>query len=435
MNYILQIGEGNFLRAFAEDYIQSAYEKNGEWKVIITQPRTNTAVIDKLNAQDCEYDIIFRGRLGGKTINERRRINCVEKAVDSVSGFDTLKELFCSRDLKIVISNTTEAGITFNENDRAENYPDISFPAKLTLLLFERYKTCEAPLVLLPSELIEQNGDNLKACILKYAKLWEYNEDFSDYIKADCHFCNTLVDRIVTGHDIKDSDPCSVTCEPYKSLIIDCDGFAQKAIPFEGVEYSGELTFYRKRKVRILNGIHTMSFAAAFLSGREIVRDAVNDELIFDYIKKGSAEIQCTMGADISDYANTVIERFNNPYIDHKFLDISLNSISKFKARCLPTLLDYAEMQGKAPCILSFALAALIAFYKKDCRNDYEIKDNKEIIDYFTKDRSVFDVLSNSSFWDTDLTKINGLYDKVNGYYKSICVNGMENAIKEAVYE
>ena len=435
MNYILQIGEGNFLRAFAEDYVQQIYDKNKSYKAIITQPRTNTKVINALNAQGCEYDVIIRGRLRSKTIDQRRHINCVERAIDSVSGFNELKSVFSSEDLKLVISNTTEAGIEFNEKDKKENYPNISFPAKLTILLAVRFHTCKAPIVFMPCELIEHNGDALKECIFKYIDLWGMSDNFIKYVTENCHFCNTLVDRIVTGHDDSDSDPCSVNCEPYKSLIIDCDDYAKEVIPFEGVEFSSDLDFYRKRKVRILNGIHTMSFAASYLSGCEIVRDAVNNELISAYINNGAKEVQKTFDIDISDYTRTIIERFNNPYIDHKFLDISLNSVAKFKARCLPSILDYVEKTGEAPKILSFSIAALIAFYKKDCKDDYEIKDNDEVLDFFKKNRTVSEVLSNESFWGQDLTKVKGLSDKVNSYYDSICKNGMEKAVNEVVYE
>lgn len=435
MNYLLQIGEGNFLRAFAEDFVQEIYNQDKSYKVIITQPRTNTKVIDMLNSQNNEYDIIFKGRLGGETVNKRKHINCIESAVDSVSEFDTLKNFFKSSDLKIVMSNTTEAGITFVESDKKEDYPNISFPAKVTVLLFERYKNCGEPIVFIPCELIEANGDKLKECILRYAELWKLESGFKDYVNDTCHFCNSLVDRIVTGHDEKDGDKCSVTCEPYRSLIIDCDEFSKSVIPFKGVEYTNDLSFYRRRKVKILNGIHTMTFAASFLSGVEIVRDAVNDELLSAYILKGSKEIEKTLNSDISDYTKTVIERFNNPYIDHKFLDISLNSISKFKERCLPSLIEYVEITNELPSVLSFSFAAIIAFYKKDVRSDYEVRDGKDVLDFFSDERSVSETLSNKEFWDRDLTKINGLCKRVENYYNSICKNGMINAVKEVVYE
>ena len=212
---ILQFGEGNFLRAFAEHYIQAANEKGiYDGKVAICQPRKNNTVINALKKQNNEYDIILKGRLNGKIIDEVQHINCIEKCIDTVLETEELESTFCSHSLELIISNTTEAGICYNGNDKAENFPNISFPAKITYLLKKRFDLGKSGLVFLPVELIENNGNELKNCILKYAKLWNLGDEFINFVENECSFCNTLVDRIVTGKVEYESDACAVSCEP-----------------------------------------------------------------------------------------------------------------------------------------------------------------------------------------------------------------------------
>lgn len=427
MNFILQFGEGNFLRAFAEEYIQ-----NTDYKAVICQPRTNTRVINALKAQNNEYDVIVRGRLNGEIIDKREHIDCILDSVDTVGEYDKLKNYFCSDDLKIVISNTTEAGIAFVDSDKIENAPLVSFPAKVTALLLERFNNGKAPLVFLPCELIEDNGDNLKACILKYAELWNLPSEFVSYVNENS-FCNTLVDRIVTGHIEFDNDPCSVACEPYKSWIIAGDERAKNTIPFSGVEFADSLLEYRNRKVRILNGTHTMSVLCGYMLGIDIVRDMMNDELMAEYIARGLDEIKSTLSIPCDDFANAVIERFNNPFIDHKLLDISLNSVSKFKARCLDTIVDYFNENGELPRALSFSLSALIAFYTHLSDREYTVNDSEDVLAFFSSNPSVKEILENKSFWGMDLTKIDGLLEMTENYISKIKADGLEATVREVV--
>lgn len=410
MERILQFGEGNFLRAFAEEYIQDS----GYGEVAITQPRTNDKIINALNNQDCEYDIIFRGRLNGKIVDDRKHISCVSRAIDSARNYDELEELFCSSDLEIVISNTTEAGICFVAGDYT------TFPSKLARLLAKREYCGIAPLIFLPVELIENNGDELKRCITLYA------DDFGlslDYINS-CTFCNTLVDRIVTGHSADDDDPCSVTCEPYRSWIIQADKRTQNALPRWDVTYTDDLVSYRTRKVRILNGTHTMSVLAAYLCGIRIVRDMMNDDLFSRYIALGLDEIKSTLSIPADDFASSVVERFDNPFIDHRLWDISLNSVAKFRARCLDTIFDYHRMNGEYPKVLTFALSALIAFYKYEDAND-----SRDVVD-FIMTHTISDILSNADMWGADLSPMCEIVEK---NYDLIERLGMRGAVLEVV--
>lgn len=456
MEKIIQIGEGNFLRAFIDYYIQLAKEKDGyDGDVVICQPRNNTKIIDALRSQDCKYNVLLRGRYNGKVVDDIKEINCISRAVDTVSEYADLVELFKSDDLQLVISNTTEAGICFNANDKISDSPNVSFPAKLTALLYERYKADKSPVVFLPVELIENNGDALKACVIKYIKLWNLEDEFISFVSNECSFCNTLVDRIVTGHVDYKNDVCAVACEPYECFIIQADDRARAILPFSdkigNISYVDDLMPYRTRKVRILNGAHTMSVLAAYHMGFDIVRDMMQDELMNKYVKKGLYEqVIPTIdlpAEELRVFADSVLERFDNPFIDHKLLDISLNSIAKFKARCLCSLIDYKRITGKLPAIICFGLAALINFYDgefvdgkfigKRSDENYEIKDSNDVLEFFENafksDDAVSSLLSNKDFWDADLTEIDGLCNLVKKYYNEIKTYGMRKAVEKVV--
>ena len=431
---VLQFGEGNFLRAFAEDYFNIANEKGIlDVEVTICQPRTNTAVINKLNSQNCEYNVYKRGRLNGDVVDETTRITCVKECVDTVGEYDKLKEVFVNAD--VIISNTTEAGIVFNPDDKMSDSPSVSFPAKITALLYERFNQNGGKLLFLPVELIENNADELKKCVKRYAELWSLGDAFMSYVDS-CSFCNTLVDRIVSGHTEGDADVCSVNCEPYASWIIQADDYCKELLPIdslEGIVFATDIIPYRTRKVRILNGAHTMSVLAARLCGFDIVRDMMNDELFHTYIIRGLDEIKTTLNmdkAELDAYANSVLDRFNNPFIDHKLLDISLNSVSKFKARCMDSLAEYTENNGEAPNILCFALSALIAFYM----NGEGVRDTEDVLSFFEglKNDEPQTIVSKVC----DYYEINDIdvRNKVLYHYNNIVSLGIENAVRKAVY-
>lgn len=456
MKTILQIGEGNFLRAFAEYFVQLSNNVGIKSEVIICQPRKNTAVINALNAQNCGYHIVIRGRDNGQIVNKVMPVDCVSRCIDTAGEYDRLVDLFKNAALDIVISNTTEAGICFHSSDKLSDCPDVSFPAKVTALLYERYKAGKEGVIFLPVELIENNGGQLKECIKKYIALWNLGEDFAAYIDNECSFCNTLVDRIVTGHTEYKNDKCAVACEPYASWLIEADDEVRKALPFDRndtrISFVDSLQEYRARKVRILNGAHTMSVLAAYHMGFDIVRDMMQDDLMSRYVRKGLfEEVIPTINlpeSELKTFAGSVLERFDNPFIDHKLLDISLNSVSKFKARCLGTLIDYNRMTGTLPAVICFGLAALIHFYngqyvgarfigKRD-KDTYEIKDSKDVLDFFSKAFQSGDVvravLSNKAFWNTDLTEIEGLYQLVKRDYDSIVSLGMKKAVEKVIF-
>lgn len=461
---VLQFGEGNFLRAFVDWYIQKADEKgifNGS--VVIAQP-TSHGRADFLNQQKSFYTVAVRGRENGRVVDSYDRISCVSRCINTFTDYQSLIDVAVSPDLQVIISNTTEAGIVYKENEKLSDAPNVTYPAKLTALLYERFKKGEKGVLVLPAELIEDNGAVLKKYVLRYADDWSLGEDFKNYINNECNFCSTLVDRIVTGFPKNDynkiteelgyDDKLITVCEPYNSWIIQGDESLSEIFPIHkaglNVIWCDDIKPYRTRKVRILNGAHTMSVLAAYHAGFDIVRDMMQDSLFSAYVKKGLEQVMVTIDMpkdELASFADAVLDRFDNPFINHKLLDISLNSVSKFKARCLYTLLDYVEITGKLPTILCFGLSALIHFYNGRYvdgafvgeRNglSYEIKDSKDVCDFFEQAYATEDVvksvLENESFWDADLTKVSGLYDLVKKYFDDINAFGMMEAVKKVV--
>lgn len=412
---IIQFGEGGFLRGFVDWMIQKMNDSGlTDIGVVVVQPIAQ-GMCDVLSAQDCNYTHIIRGKEGV----EQTFVNCITRCVKPYDDYENYLELAENPDFKYVVSNTTESGIAYNEGDKLTNAPPKSFPAKVTALLYKRFEAGLGGFVFLPCELIDKNGATLKSIVLRYAKEWNLCEDFIKWIEEENVFCNTLVDRINTGYPKGESfegledDKMLNTSEFFHLWVIEGDKKALEELPFEkaglNVIITDCLDMYRTRKVRILNGAHTSMIPYAMLEGIETVRDCMEDENMFAFVKKCVFdEIIPTLDLpeeELLSYANSVFERFNNPYIRHLCASISLNSVSKFKVRVLPSLLEYIKRQNKMPQNLIFSLAKLIEFYKKGTPAD------DEGIIAFMKEKSVADILANKTFWDEDLSF---LYDEVS---------------------
>ncbi len=441
---ILQFGAGNFLRAFA-DYAVDIMNKKGLFhgSVVICQS-TSRGSGDIINAQNGLYTVVLRGRENGKIVDKSEVVESVSRCVNANDEFSSLLDLAKSDDLKLVISNTTEAGIVFNSGDKFSDNPPSTYPGKLTRILYERYKYFNADkekaLLILPCELIDKNGDELLNCVLKYCDSWNLGEDFKNWLSY-CDFSNTLVDRIVTGKPSEDlseklgyDDKLIDVAEPFFFWAIEGSEKLKDAFPLDksglNVVFSDDISLYKKRKVRILNGAHTVSVLGAYLEGFDIVRDMMQNEKYNSFIKdvllnEVMPYIELPQ-KEKEDFANAVLERFDNPFIDHKLLDISLNSVSKFKARCLPSLIDNVK-DGKFPKGLFTGLAYLIKFYNGEwidgklygerSGEKYEIRDDKKVLGFFNEAYKSGDVvkavLSNKELWDEDLTEIQGAVDFV----------------------
>ena len=478
---IMQFGEGNFLRAFIDwmiHHINQAGKFNG--KVVVVQPIA-TGQVDLLNEQDGLFTLFLRGVEEGKVIENKEIIAAISRGINPYENWQEYIACAKNPDLRFIVSNTTEAGIIYLSEEFVEDSPLKSFPAKLTAFLYARYKHFNGDpdkgLLIFPCELIDRNGDQLKTIMLRLIEEWQLPAEFSQWIKEHNHFFNTLVDRIVTGYP-RDSvdeyrqvlgyeDKLIDVGEVFHLWVIEGDQRFAHELPLKdiglNVLWVDNLTLYRERKVRVLNGAHSMTVPVAYLCGLDTVKEAVDNEMVGKFMRRGIFnEILPTLklpeGEKIS-FANLVLERFQNPFTHHRLIDISLNSISKFKARCLPSLLDYVESRGESPPMLAFSLAALMVFYKgtsieqnkleaRRDKGEYFIMDNVDVLEYFQfvwkayneEDKKslsdlVTKVLSNKVFWGLDLNKVNSLNKFLYKWIEIILDQGMKDALKKLLDE
>ena len=454
---VMQFGEGNFLRAFVDYFYDIANEKAGyNGKVKLVQPIGNfPQMADWINEQEGLYTLYLRGSEKGQKVDAKRVISCVSDCVCPYVGnkWDEVLALARSEELETVVSNTTEAGIAYTQGDSAfDQVPPNSFPAKLTRVLYERYKAfngaADKGLVILSCELIDNNGKELQKCCNNYAKDWNLDAAFIDWMNNANTFCSTLVDRIVPGR-IRDPKELAALEEAngYHDTVLDVgevfgvwviEGPAglEDKLPFKkagvNVMVVPDVTPYKKRKVRILNGAHTGFVLGAYLAGFDIVRDCMHDETILGYMNKMLLqEVVPILPLDQDDckkFAAAVEDRFNNPFVNHELMSISLNSTSKWRARNMPSFLEYIEKNGKLPTCLTMSFAAYIAFYSNNiqelndkglvCKrakgNEYTISDDRYVLEFYNAHKDddiptlVHAVMTNEQMWGQDLTKVAG---------------------------
>ena len=466
---IMQFGEGNFLRAFVDYWFDMSNERVG-WngKAVLVQPIA-MGLTKLINEQEGLYTLYLRGSEKGQKVDDKRVISSVSRCINPYDedGWKAMMELAVSDDLEYVVSNTTEAGIVYDPACQPEDRPASSFPGKLTQVLYERFTAGKAPLVILSCELIDNNGKELEKCVGQYIDQWGLPEAFKEWC-ASCTFCSTLVDRIVPGRirDPKEKealdqangylDELLDVGECFGVWIIEGPQWLEEKLPFKAaglnVHVVPDVTPYKKRKVRILNGAHTGFVLGAYLAGFDIVRDCMHDETVKGFMNKMlNEEIIPTLPLDKKDlmeFAAAVEDRFNNPFVNHELMSISLNSTSKWKARNMPSFLAYIEEKGELPVCLTMSLAAYIAFYSNDiqertekglvCRrsagNEYTVSDDAWALDFYyahkddTPEELVHAVLTNEQMWDQDLTKIAGLEEAVVCDLKKIRSEGAKAA-------
>lgn len=436
---IIQFGEGGFLRSFVDVFIHKMNEQGlYDGKVVVVQP-INKGLIPVINEQKGIYHQFLRGIENGEVVDECIQVESISRGVDPYTDYKAYLDLAHNPDMHIIISNTTEAGIEYLGTESIDDAPPKSFPAKLTALLYERYKAGLPGFIILSCELIDNNGKELENCVLKYAKLWELPEAFIEWIENDNHFCNTLVDRICTGYPrdevesltkrLGQEDKLMNTAEIFHLWVI--EGDFEEVFPLQkagiNVIWTDNVKPYKKRKVRILNGGHTSMVLGARLYGLSTVKECLDDEIIFAFLKKTMfEEIIPTLGNKEEDiqFGKDVLERFANPFVKHQLLSIALNSVSKFKARVLPTIMEYYEMNKSLPKCMTFSLAALIAFYRTN-----EANDNEDIMS-FMKEASVEDILKMEKYWGCDLSFMK---DEVEHYLSVMATEGMKKAYEEVL--
>ena len=411
-NKIIQFGEGGFLRGFV-DWIVELTNENTDFDagVTVVQP-IEKGMCEMLEKQNCTYTHIMRGLKDGVPTVDKKIINVIKDTVEPYKDFESYLKLSQNPEFKFIVSNTTESGIAFSDEDTPEKAPHITFPAKLTLLLKRRFDLKLDGFIFLPCELIDKNGSTLKECVLKYASLWGYEKAFSDWIENNNTFCNTLVDRIVTGYPKDEEiqlgyeDNMVNTSELFHLWVIEGCNDITKYFPFDkaglNIIVTDDLEKYRTRKVRILNGAHTSMIPYAMLEDIETVGDCMKDEKMSAFVKKCVYdEIIPTLDLpfeELKAYADDVFERFENPFIKHFCSSIALNSVSKFKVRVLPSILEYIKRKNKMPENLMISFAKLIEFYKTDMTND------DATVTEFMKNSDVDTILKNKELWGEDLS-------------------------------
>ena len=450
---VMQFGEGNFLRAFVDYWFDMSNEKAG-WngKCVLVQP-INMGLTELINEQEGLYTLYLRGAENGEKVDRKRVISSVSRCLNPYAedGFASMMELAVSDDLEYVVSNTTEAGIVYDPACKLEDKPCASFPGKLTQVLYTRWKAGKSGLVILSCELIDNNGKELLRCVNAYVKQWGLEDGFKKYINEDCTFCSTLVDRIVPGRVKDPAEAAAMEQENgYVDALVDVGevfgvwniegpAWLEEKLPFKAAGLNcpvvPDVTPYKKRKVRILNGAHTGMVLGAWLAGFRIVRDCMENDTVRGFMNKMIYdEIIPTLPldkADLESFAAAVQDRFNNPFVDHELLSISLNSTSKWKARNFPSFEEYVKNTGKLPKCLTVSFAAYIAFFSNEiqelndsglvCRRSdgtaYTCSDDRWVLEFYydhrndTAEELVRAVMTNTQMWDMDLTAIAGFYE------------------------
>ena len=467
---VMQFGEGNFLRAFVDDFFDIANEKAGfNGKVVLVQPIAQ-GLTDLINKQEGLYTLYLRGSEKGVKVDDKRVISAVSRCINPYGDWEKVLDLARSDDLEIIVSNTTEAGIVHDTESAFDQAPPVSFPAKLTRVLYERFTAGRPGIVMLSCELIDNNGKELLKCVNQYIDDWKLSDEFRSWVNKENVFCSTLVDRIVPGRirDPKEvealaaangyEDPLTDVGEVFGIWVIEGPAGLEDRLPFKKagvpVIVVPDVTPYKKRKVRILNGAHTGFVLGAYLAGYDIVRDCMHDETVLGYMNKMLyEEVIPTLPLDkkdLEDFAQAVQDRFNNPFVNHELMSISLNSTSKWRARNMPTFLDYVKEKGTLPACLTTSFAAYIAFYSIEvkeltdkglvCRrpkgNEYTVSDDRWVLEFYWEHRGdspealVHAVMSNTEMWGQDLTEIAGFEAEVVRILKQIREEGALAAYK-----
>ena len=476
---VLQFGEGNFLRGFV-DWMIDRMNRQGLFngRVVVVQP-IGRGLAPVINEQDALYTLFLRGVQDGKVVEDVSLNSAISRALCPYDQFDEYIRLASNPDLRFVISNTTEAGIAYNPDDQYDDRPPASYPGKLTVFLHKRFEAFHGDLsrglIVIPCELIENNGGNLKKIVLRLAEEWKLGTDFISWLNNACRFMSTLVDRIVTGYPRGEAeefarrlgyeDRLLDTAEIFHLWVIEGDKSVEAEFPTTRaglhVIWTDDMTPYRTRKVRILNGAHTMTVLAAYQYGKNTVKECVDDEVIGRFMKKAIFEdiipVLDLPEDELESFADAVLERFSNPYIKHMLMSIALNSTSKFKVRVLPTILDNLSRLHRLPQKLAFSFAAYITFYRgteirdgklighRALDGEYPVSDDAYALEKFaalwraydgTREgagKLVGELFADRKLWDEDLNAYAGLADAVAGYVYHILTDGIEKTIQSTL--
>lgn len=461
---VIQFGEGNFLRCFF-DWQLDIINKNTDLNagVVVVRPIDFDAV-PLLDTQDGLYTAIIRGiDERGEVVKDYTVISSINREIPIYKNFQEYLQLAHNPEMRFIVSNTTEAGIAFSAEDRYEDTPQSTFPGKLTRLMHERFVVFNGDMtkgfILMPCELIDYNGEELRKMVLKYAELWNLGEDFKNWLINGNIWCSTLVDRIVTGYprgekeeltkELGYEDGFITTGEYFYLFVIQGPkDILTRELKLEGLNLNilivDDLKPYKMRKVGILNGAHTAMVPVSYLYGIDTVRESMENDDIRNFIELAiDEEIIPALDMDekeLKEFKEAVINRFKNPYVKHMLMDISLNSMAKYKSRILPQVLETYKRTGKLPKRLLFSLAALIRFYKgiRENGDTIQLRDDRHHLDMYEDlwqennyENIVKYVLGLKSHWDIDLNSVDGMAELVTKYLENIDKNGVERALEE----
>ena len=450
---IVQFGGGNFLRGFV-DWVLDLLNAETNFASGIVIVKATPGTYDELDEQDCLFTTYLHGIQEGEFVEETRLISAVSRTVYPYRDFAAYLALARQPGIRFIFSNTTESGIVFSADDALADEPPATFPAKLTRFLYERFlhfggaqdKGC----IIIPTELIVDNASRLREIILEYASLWRLKPDFAAWVKAHNVFCNTLVDRIISGFPQADAqrlfaqlgyaDRLLAAGELYHSWIIEAEPSLLAEFPVDktamplNVRVVDDAAPYRTVKVRLLNGAHTAMVPLGILLGIDSVREVMQDEALASFIRdlifhEVIPSVTEVPRGELEAFAGDVFDRFRNPHIHHRLLTIALNSSAKVKERILPSLLGYLDETGELPERLVIAFAAFIRLYRGEWRGaSIPLNDDGDVLSLFKQQWASADstealvqaVLGNEALWDRDLTVVPGLAEMVSASLREI---------------
>lgn len=442
---VLQFGEGNFIRAFI-DWMIHRMNTQGlfQGRIVVVQPTPRGKIVPVLNRQDGAYTLILRGYEEGKIVDRKEVIHSISRGLNPYTEWDQVLKLMESPAIQLIFSNTTEVGLHYLREAYQPGKAPLSFPGKLTACLYHRFQCFNgdpsAGMTVIPLELVENNGKVLRENVLRCARDWDLSNEFIRWVEEENRFCNTLVDRIVTGfpkdeaedlwEEMGYKDELMTVGEPYHLLVIEGDPLVRELLPFHlaGLNvHWDQIATYRELKIHVLNAAHTIMATVGYLKGLETVLDVMNDGEMFRYVTRLIKQeiLPClSQGEEMKKaYADSVIERFRNPLNKHYLLDISLNAVTKFQERVLPVLERYYRQFKKPPRGIAYAFAALLLFYRNGGRDhEVPVRDREEVLsamreawsDAGSLKEGAARIFSLQSVWGIDLNRYPGLLDSVS---------------------
>ena len=463
----VQFGTGALLRGFVDDFVHGANVRGAFNGRVVAIASTGSARDRALRDQDGLYTLVVEGIERGQPMRECRIINSVSRAISAADDWNEVLELARQPLLEFVFSNTTEVGIVADEDSGSEDAPPKSFPAKLTRFLFERANTfdyaADRGLTVIPCELIENNGARLKEIVVTIARRWDLGTTFVEWLDSAVPFCNTLVDRIVPGAP-RDADVARLnallgyedalltTCEPYRLFAIEGDEALRAKLTWatdSGIIIAPDIAPYRKRKVHLLNGAHTLLVPVALPMGCETVRDAMMQPSISRFVRRAMLE-EIAPYLDVEgaeDFAEAVLDRFRNPHIRHALIDITLQATMKTRVRVVPSVQRYVERTGSVPQSLAFGFAAFLnllqgGFHASRRASGLPVPADDQAAPLVALWKSfpdgasapvgelVFEACRNRELWGADLTSIGGFPEAVADHLWRMREHGMASALE-----